>query len=170
MSDADVRAYNAAVAVANLVEVRLVSSSFVAKPHPEADKEGSSATIEDQVRAHQFNEGSGTSFTVFEWKLSGSAASPPTELRLRADFLLVYDGLEGVDAETVERLVRRVGRFASYPYFRAFVSQMGGMGCLELPPLPMLRDQVHASTSVNPNDAPPRRRRRKAAQADNSSA
>lgn len=145
--DADVRAYNAAVAAARLAAIRLVRSRFSSRSPDQAVAESTpSASIDDRIRFHRFEEDAGRAFTVFEWELECQLPTPPFHVSIVASFMVIYDGLEGVSAETVERLVSRIGRFASYPYFRTFVAQTSGMAELDLPPLPMLRDQPHANT------------------------
>ena len=63
-------------------------------------------------------------------------------LRIKSEYLLVYSGLKGKDYMHVEYFFRKVGRFATYPYFRSHFSHHTSESGLVIPPLPTLSERV----------------------------
>lgn len=61
-------------------------------------------------------------------------------LKLRCVYVCYYSGLEGQDEEAAIAFLKRVGRFATYSYFRSYVSQISWASGADLPMLPVLRE------------------------------
>lgn len=88
-----------------------------------------------------FDQESGIAIGKFKWTVE-ICRKREKLLRLKAQFVVVYSGLEECEAQYVYLYVHKVGRFASYPYFRShFATQAASAGVM-LPPLPALTDRI----------------------------
>ena len=76
---------------------------------------------------------------VITWELSVKSGRRKI-LKLRCDYTCIYHGLEDKDEEAAKAFLRRVGRFATFPYFRSFASQLSWSSGAELPTLPILKE------------------------------
>jgi hypothetical protein len=85
----------------------------------------------------RFNPKTGNAACEWTWTVS-FRRNRKRVLFIDAVYLLVYVGLEDCIEEAVYRYMRRVGRFASYPYFRAHVSQLSWASNTSLPLLPTI--------------------------------
>jgi hypothetical protein len=72
------------------------------------------------------------------WNVSGKVGRS-TPLKINAIYLIAYVNVPDVGTPHAEEFMRRVGRFAVYPYFRAFVAQTSWSAMTDLPVLPILR-------------------------------
>jgi len=75
---------------------------------------------------------------VFRWALSVHAAETSL-LSCTAEYVVTYDGVGGCDENAVKGFVERVGKFASYPYFRAQAASLNWNAGANLPVLPVLK-------------------------------
>jgi hypothetical protein len=60
-------------------------------------------------------------------------------LTINATYLVSYDNVPDVSEEAAVAFLRKVGRFAAYPYFRALVARLTSDARTDLPILPMLK-------------------------------
>ena len=67
-------------------------------------------------------------------------------------YMLTYGGVPNLDEETVKNFIDTTGEFASYPYFRTLVGQLGWLGGVELPILPVITNHRRAPRA--PQQAP----------------
>lgn len=141
-------AYNSVVASAQLAAIRLVRSSFVvtpeylmAEPSPTA---AHSLSFGGRLAHSDVNAQAGHVLALFEWWVEAKPKDGD-EVRLRIDcaYLVEYAGLDmqvlGVD-DAARAFVRRVGRFAVFPYVRALVSRLSAEAGADLPLLPLLKE------------------------------
>jgi len=63
-----------------------------------------------------------------------------TAIEILGSYGIVYDCDAQLDPEAVRNFVLRVGRFATFPYFRQLVSFYGDAGSIGLPILPVLTE------------------------------
>lgn len=143
---AAVAAYNAVVATAELLTVRLIDLKFVAK----ADY----ATLRDE----EAEQGQRLSRREIDFSLAGESFVPDKSLlagtvrgtitirrgrktlvNIAATYLVAYSDVAAVEPEHALAYLRRVGRFAVYPYFRSLVAVLSETGELALPTLPVLK-------------------------------
>lgn len=59
-------------------------------------------------------------------------------LKSIAEYLVVYEFESPVDEAAATAFCKRIGLYASYPYYRALVSTLSSAANLNLPPLPMM--------------------------------
>lgn len=129
---------------AELREIRLVSSAFSMKPEI-------LRAIEDYASMkHGFVGDCGSltydaadGFLLGHYNWTAEIKSGRTKaLKLTCDYLVSYDNLVEKDEPHVSFFFHKVGRFATYPYFRALFSHHSAESGLVLPPLPTLNERV----------------------------
>jgi hypothetical protein len=138
---ADINAsYNRVARKAKLVGLTLKSSNFfcsseyfTAKDSETPPKLGYSSKMFDPA----FSDERGVAKCEWKWCVSARAGRKKV-LTIESTYLLIYENLEECEAAAVNRFMLRVGRFASYPYFRAHVSQISWESAAELPILPTI--------------------------------
>lgn len=111
----------------------LVRSNYVAHPaFYSADQ--LTLTIENQLEQPEFDESRAQVHGLSTFKITGQS-NEVTLLLIEAAYLVVYGNVDGGSERAVEFL-RKVGRMAVYPYFRAHVSMTSAEGQLNIPMLP----------------------------------
>ena len=140
----DSEIYNKVSCSARLMEVRLIESGYMIKPEIAAafeDMSNLNLHYSGDCSALDFNLEAGVAVGKFDW-LAEVKFGRLKCLKLRATYLLVYANLEGCDADHVRYFISKVGRFATYPYFRSHFSHNVSESQLMMPPLPTLRERV----------------------------
>lgn len=143
--EAALAAYNSVVADAELRDITLIFTTFVIKP------DYYKLALEDEDTASKVKRELDSNFSAFtydaERRLLGGQFDWSVEatfgrrklLNARASFIVSYENVPDVDGVHMEAFIKRVGRFATYPYFRSLVSQFSWESKAELPPLPVLK-------------------------------
>lgn len=141
----DVAEYNGLVRDAELADIRLVDLKFNVKPEYFAglrdEAEGKKALTRafDSTISDLFHEEEARTIGgQFDW-VTEVRSGKKKLLRIEARFLVVYGNVPEVSHEAKERYIQRVGRFATYPYFRSLVSQLAWESKAELPIMPVLK-------------------------------
>ena len=138
----DPRAYNAAVAAAELESLRLHSSSFDVV-REEGDDPGTYRTeIRSERSKLSVDEERGRVVISMRWTVIGHLPRRAARFEAVASFRLAYTGLSGVSEDILEALIPHLSSFSSYPYLRTYVSQVASLAGFSIPPLPMLKGQV----------------------------
>jgi hypothetical protein len=88
-----------------------------------------------------FDEEFGLLMCQMNWSLSAKK-SRSTLLKLTAQYIIYYSGVPNVDDKYRTEFMQRVGKFATYPYFRNLVSQISWASSAELPILPVLKQDI----------------------------
>lgn len=135
--------YNTVVERARLEAIRLVRNEFDVKPDywntnepPEVAHE---LGFRGEMAAGSFDAEAGRFFGMFVWTVEAKRGGE-VKVRIAATYVVVYENLRGQKEEAISTFVKRVGQFASYPYFRTLVSHLSAEGSLNLPILPVLRE------------------------------
>lgn len=140
--EAALAAYNEIVEKAELVSITLVATNFLAKP------EYYKALSDDDEKLRR---GYGSTFSGFSYDGTSQALSGQFEwgieatlgrkklLHVKATYFIVYEDVPDVGNEHAEAFIKRVGKFATYPYFRALVSQISAESRANLPIMPVLK-------------------------------
>jgi hypothetical protein len=136
----DAEAYNTVARAAKLQRIALYRSNFVVLPDyflsmddEKAPKPGYSGSF----GGYYFDAESGRATCEWKWRIIVSEKRKKT-LTIDVVYLIIYGGLQNFTEDNVVRYMRRVGRFASYPYFRAHVSQLNWEAGTNLPILPTI--------------------------------
>lgn len=133
-------AYGAVVKQADLSNLQLIASSFALNPmyfSTPAEQRELAFDFEIDQDIHSPKDGVGSA--VFRWWVEARVGETVL-LRAEASFLIIYQGLSDVNSHAVKMFIRRVGRFATYPYFRSHVAQLSWESRADLPPMPVLRE------------------------------
>jgi len=146
----DAAAYNAVVAASELRDISLMHCHFDLEP-AYYDAVGKGEALQhmfaDEVVAFDFDSDDGVATIGFDWRLEVRTpdADEPV-LELVATYLVMYTELAGQDEDAVRAFTSRVGRFATYPYFRALASQMSWAADAPMPIMPVLREGMRRNS------------------------
>lgn len=142
---AALEAYNRVVEHAELLDIRLTDFKFGIKPQyydaidQEADgKLALARAFDHDVVDVGFNPSVGALGGRFIWSLVVKRKQTKL-LTVDASFFVAYKDVPDVEQEHAEAYLRKVGRFATYPYFRSLVSQMSWESAAYLPVMPVLK-------------------------------
>ena len=138
--------YNRAVRSASLQDIRLIASSFTIEAKyfevvedAQTDEETLTLSYGSELSQVSYDEDSGVLFGQFDWNATAEKDENQV-LNIRAAYLVVYDCDEELDEEAAETFVARVGRFATFPYFRTLVGFYSTASSTGLPILPVLKE------------------------------
>jgi hypothetical protein len=142
---AALEAYNAVVADAELSDIRLVSVDFRIRPeyydlvrNEKVKKLKLKRTFAGEFSNFSFDPKTKMLGGQFEWSISTvSARKKP--LQVTVVYFIAYKNVPDVDITHSKAFISRVGRFATYPYFRALVSQLSWESKANLPTMPVLK-------------------------------
>jgi hypothetical protein len=136
----DPEAYNTVARAAKLSGITLLRSNFALQLEyfSSLDKEGGpKPRYAGAFTNNFFNPKTGRASCEWNWGISVTHDRKKT-LSIEVVYLLIYTGLQNCNEEHVIRYMQRVGRFATYPYFRAHVSQLNWEAGANLPMLPTI--------------------------------
>jgi hypothetical protein len=129
---------------ARLREIRLIASNYLVRPEAfqvaqdvDTMKNGFHGKCTDFI----FDNDEGLAWGRFQWSVEIKSGRKSC-LKLMAEYLVLYSDIFDCDGEHVEIYFRKVGRFATYPYFRAHFNHHIGETGIMLPPLPALNERV----------------------------
>ena len=134
--------YNSVVDAAELLDVKLIKSSFDLQPHFFAaedqdldfrytcDLERSSYDAESKVLLGQI---------ALE---AGSKVGRKWVLRVRSTYVVAYSISGEPPEDAATGYLERVARFTAYPYFRAHFASLCSDAGAKVPPLPVLKGNV----------------------------
>lgn len=141
--EAATKAYDQVVASARMVDVRLLKYDFEVKPEYYASRlgtanEGVQLSYDHEFASINYYADDGLLIGEIHWAVSGKLGRK-TPLKIKAVYMIVYANVPDVGIQHSGEFMKRVGRMASYPYFRAFVAQTSWASQADLPTLPILR-------------------------------
>jgi hypothetical protein len=128
-------AYNKVARSAKLIVVALVNSKFSVDPGFQVEK--LSFGFDGSAHSPFYNSEDGTAGCRWQWCVHARKGRKKV-LSLEATYVLLYDEIVECEEVAVFRYLERVGRFATYPYFRAHVSQVSWESSTNLPLLPTI--------------------------------
>lgn len=138
---AEIAAYNKVARNAQLRGIVLFESNFFMLPQYaiEVAKEDTKQELSFDSKYRELDvdiEGGGA---TCEWTWHVAAVlKRKKNLFIQAKYVLFYDGISECDKESISMFMRKVGKFASYPYFRAHVHHVSGEANASLPILPTI--------------------------------
>ena len=136
----DPEAYNAVARAAKLRRISLYHSNFTVKPDyfgSQRKEDAPKPRFRGDFGDHYYDKETGQAGCEWKWGIVVREGRK-TLLSIDVVYFILYAGLENRDADQVTRFLRRVGRFASYPYFRAHVSQLNWESGANLAILPTI--------------------------------
>ena len=134
----DPSVYNSLVARAHLRSIRMTTSEFDMKPEaldldPDAWRNNVVAGVLDSFLEHE----NGSLYGVFSFKVVCRYGRKRV-LSIGATYLASYRIQGACDEGACELFIERVGKVATYPYFRSLVAMLTGQAGLMMQPLPVL--------------------------------
>ncbi|OOY27466.1 hypothetical protein BMI90_12720 [Thioclava sp. L04-15] len=129
---------------ARLRDIKLISSDYSVKPEVfEAleDLENMVHGFSGEPSGFYFDEETGLLIGQYRWNAEIKLGRKKV-LKLVSEYLVAYNGMADFDEGYVRFFFEKVGRFATYPYFRAEFSQHSSASGIMLPPLPSLNERV----------------------------
>lgn len=149
--------YNEVVSAADLVSVSLKAVRFnfdqIAYFQSQKDKAKRRNTIDNSVADVFFDSEDGIAQADFVWSVDIRAGKKKVFFA-EAKYGVLYDGLETLKESAVRSFLKRVGRIAVYPYFRALVAHLAADAGANLPTLPVYKILKPAA----PREVPPSER------------
>lgn len=137
-----IRQYNLVVESAELNDVRMIHLNFDVQPEYYQEMMDDQSPMALGYTSSFKNVGYDPDARVLggeiAWKVSCKKGNRRL-LKCDVSFYIVYVGLEKVDDEHAIAFLKRVGKFASYPYLRSIVSNVSWNAGAELPALPVLK-------------------------------
>lgn len=135
-------AYNQIVDKAEIGDIRLIGLNFDIKPaYYSGDDAGKrKAKFNCDIHDVSYDAESQVLGGIFEWTISVTEGRKKV-LTVTAHYFAVYDDTPDVGFEHCEAFFKKVGRFATYPYFRGVVAQLSWASRADLPILPVLRQR-----------------------------
>jgi len=134
------REYNKVARSANLISIWLIEERFDMKSayiKKSMRGENINLAFKDDCETIWFESEEGSASAIWVWDISARDGRAKC-LSIRAKYLIIYDSLEECAEPAVHAFLRRVGRFATYPYFRARVSQLSADSGADLPIMPVI--------------------------------
>jgi preprotein translocase subunit SecB len=130
--------YNSIVARAHLRSIRMTKSQFEMKPEaldidPDAWRHNVVAGVLDSFLESE----NGSLYGVFSFEVICRHGRKKV-LSISATYLTSYRIQGECDANACELFVERVGKVATYPYFRSLVASLTAQAGLMMQPLPVL--------------------------------
>lgn len=124
----DSEQYNKVARAVQLVRLSLISNRFFILPEFFAEQAEQQPTMRYQAKFKnpRFDPEQGTASCEWDWGIAAQSKQKEktTTFSAEAVYLLSYSNLKECDLDAVQTYMRRVGRFTSYPYFRAHISQL----------------------------------------------
>lgn len=139
--------YNSLVRGAKLVTIQLVESKFKVIPEyfSKSDNQNKKRGFHCDLENISLSPGEGIFFANFVWHTYVKDGKKNL-LELDCDYLCVYAAEElapgsvaVLEKRNVDLFLERVGKVATYPYFRAMASQYSWAANADLPMLPVLK-------------------------------
>ncbi|MCB2114450.1 MAG: hypothetical protein R3C42_05975 [Parvularculaceae bacterium] len=138
--DLDPVEYNRLIDAAELQDIRLVSSNFFVEPeyYDPNNAENRVFGIEDSITEPEFDDESNALFAAFEFIVKVQIEEKLL-LSCTASYVVGFR-IEGqFDLDLMKYFARRIGRNATYPYFRDHAAQLSWASGAQLPILPIMK-------------------------------
>ncbi len=134
----DPQTYNSLVARANLRSIRMTVSKFEMKPEAlDLDPDAWQNNVTAGLLESFLESESGSLYGVLGFEVVCRQARRKV-LSINATYLISYRIDGECDQPACELFVERVGKIATYPYFRALVASLTSQAGLIMRPLPVL--------------------------------
>jgi hypothetical protein len=140
----DQTAYSKVSLSARLQDVKLIGSNYSVRPDVfdiVNDLKNMDMKFSGDCDIYSFDPIDGVCVGQFSW-IAEIKSGRKTCLKLKAQYFLLYSNLMECDEKHVRFFFRKVGRFATYPYFRSHFSHHTSETGVIMPPLPILQERV----------------------------
>jgi len=144
------RKYNNIVASSSLEDIRLVSSSFDVTPEyflTKNKEENFNLSYDFKITMAEYDADDGFLAGCFEWTAVGKVGRKNV-IKIKTAYMIVYTCEKGLERQYPLAFMNQVGRFATFPYFRATVGQYSAASGADLPILPVLKQPIKLPVSI----------------------
>lgn len=149
MAKVDPEKYNSVVSHATLRDIRLVGTKFDLKPEAiEIAERKWDFNITEQLEDWTCDNEKGTLTGIFSYSAS-CVEGRRKLLNVTTRYMCSYRLSDLCDDTAAYHFLKRVGRFAAYPYFRAIFATLTQQSGIILPPLPVISDGPRWVNSPN---------------------
>lgn len=134
--------YTELTIAARLRDIRLISCDYSIKPEVfEALEDFENMGFFGEPSGFHFDSETGIMVGHYRWTAEVKLGRKKV-LKLVSEYLIAYMGLSGFKEYHARFYFEKVGRFATYPYFRSDFSHHSSASGIMLPPLPSLNERV----------------------------
>mgnify|MGYP005856058163 CR=1 FL=1 len=141
-ADFDNDVYINLTVAARLRDIRLINCDYSIKPEIfEALEDLENMGFFGVPSSFHFDSETGIMIGNYRWTAEVKLGRKKV-LKLVSEYLIAYTGLSGFDEYYARFYFEKVGRFATYPYFRSDFSHHSSASGIMLPPLPSLNERV----------------------------
>lgn len=135
--------YNKVARAAALRQILLTQADFEMEPAFIATRVSEASanfkySFSYAIKNAVYKEDTGLASCEYVWAVTVRDGGKKKALSIATRYYVLYDGIKGCDSDAVSLYLRRVARFATYPYFRAHVSQVSWESGANLPILPAI--------------------------------
>lgn len=135
--------YKELTVAARLQDIRLISSDYVIRPEVfEALEDLENMVFSGAPTGFHFDSETGLMIGNYRWAAEVKLGRRKV-LKLTSEYLVAYTGMASFEERYVRMYFKKVGRFATYPYFRSDFSHHSSSSGIMLPPLPSLNERVN---------------------------
>ena len=142
-ADFDNDAYTSVTLAAQLRDIKLIKCEYFVKPEVfEALDNLENMGFFGEPSGFYFDSEDGVMLGQYRWTAEVKLGRKKV-LKLVSEYMVAYAGLSGLRETSVQFFFEKIGRFATYPYFRNNFSHHSASSGIMLPPLPSLNEQVN---------------------------
>jgi len=135
--------YSQVTVAARLRDIKLIKSEYSIKPEVfEALDDLENMGFFGEPTGFFFSDDEGVLLGNYQWTCEIKLGRKKV-LKFVCEYMIAYSGLNGFEEEYVRFYFEKVGRFATYPYFRSDFSHHVSSSGILLPPLPSLNERVN---------------------------
>lgn len=135
--------YSQVTVAARLRDIKLIKSDYSIKPEVfEALDDLENMGFFGEPSGFFFNHDEGVLLGNYQWTCEVKLGRKKV-LKFVCEYMIAYSGLNDFKEEYVRFYFEKVGRFATYPYFRSDFSHHVSSSGIFLPPLPSLNERVN---------------------------
>ena len=127
---------------ARLKDIKLTDCNYSIKPQVfEAIEDLDCLGFFGEPTGFHFDSETGLMLGYYRWTAEIKHGRKKV-LKLISEYLIAYTGVSGFEETYARYYFEKVGRFATYPYFRSDFSYHSSASGIMLPPLPSLNERV----------------------------
>lgn len=139
----DNEVYSELTVAAILRDIKLIKNDYALKPSIfEALEDLDNMGFFGEPSGFFFRQEEGVAIGNYKWTAEVKLGRKKV-LKLVSEYLIAYSGLADFEEDYVRFYFEKVGRFATYPYFRSGFSHHVSSSGIMLPPLPALNERVN---------------------------
>lgn len=129
--------YEYVVEHAELSSINLIHSEFNVEQEYFSDGDGRAFDFSSKLEGYEYIKDDGFAYGVFTW-IAEVKDIETIFLSIKASYMIAYENMNDANEYAVREFVRRVGRVATYPYFRAHTANLSWESNTNIPIMPVI--------------------------------